>query len=81
MQNPYEVTTEDKVAPQNAPPAQISLTDCLACSGCVTSAEAVLVSLQSHSEVLNALDTYPGLDPSNPPAVKHIIVSKSRQIL
>lgn len=42
-------------------PAQISLTDCLACSGCVTSAEAVLVSLQSHSEVLNVLDSAPAL--------------------
>ena len=47
---------------EDAPPAQISLTDCLACSGCVTSAEAVLVSLQSHSEVLNALDSHPSLD-------------------
>ena len=53
----YEVTTEDKVA--DAPPAQISLTDCLACSGCISSAEAILVSLQSHAEVLNALDTSP----------------------
>ncbi|KAK4128681.1 iron hydrogenase [Parathielavia appendiculata] len=44
-----------------APPAQISLTDCLACSGCVTSAEAVLVSLQSHNEVLSVLDGAPGL--------------------
>jgi iron only hydrogenase large subunit-like protein len=44
-----------------APPAQISLTDCLACSGCVTSAEAVLVSLQSHNEVLSVLDAAPGL--------------------
>ncbi|KAG7292942.1 Cytosolic Fe-S cluster assembly factor nar1 [Staphylotrichum longicolle] len=43
------------------PPAQISLTDCLACSGCVTSAEAVLVSLQSHSEVLSVLDGAPAL--------------------
>ena len=60
--NPYEVTTEDKVQAQNPAPASISLTDCLACSGCVTSAEAVLVSLQSHTEVLNALDTYPPLD-------------------
>ncbi|KAI4118035.1 MAG: hypothetical protein LQ345_001835 [Seirophora villosa] len=60
--NPYEVTTEDKVPAQDHAPAQISLTDCLACSGCVTSAEAVLVSLQSHSEVLNALDAYPPLD-------------------
>ncbi|PYH99102.1 cytosolic Fe-S cluster assembly factor nar1 [Aspergillus ellipticus CBS 707.79] len=57
--NPYEVTTEDKVEPENLPPAQISLTDCLACSGCVTSAEAVLISLQSHAEVLNTLDAHP----------------------
>ncbi|KAI2616476.1 cytosolic Fe-S cluster assembly factor NAR1 [Hypoxylon sp. NC1633] len=42
-------------------PAQISLTDCLACSGCVTSAEAVLVSLQSHAELLSVLDSAPGL--------------------
>ncbi|KAH4243517.1 cytosolic Fe-S cluster assembly factor NAR1 [Parastagonospora nodorum] len=60
--NPYEVTTEDKAAAsQPPPPASISLTDCLACSGCVTSAEAVLVSLQSHSEVLTTLDTYRSL--------------------
>ncbi|KAL4811244.1 cytosolic Fe-S cluster assembly factor nar1 [Aspergillus unguis] len=55
----YEVTTEDKVQPENLPPAEISLTDCLACSGCVTSAEAVLISLQSHMEVLNTLDAHP----------------------
>ncbi|ROW16144.1 hypothetical protein VPNG_01781 [Cytospora leucostoma] len=42
-------------------PSKISLTDCLACSGCVTSAEAVLVSLQSHSEVLSVLDSAPAL--------------------
>ncbi|KAJ5168252.1 Iron hydrogenase [Penicillium canariense] len=58
-ENPYEVTTEDKVQPEDLPPAQISLTDCLACSGCVTSAEAVLISLQSHAEVLNTLDAHP----------------------
>jgi iron only hydrogenase large subunit-like protein len=45
----------------DAGPAQISLTDCLACSGCVTSAEAVLVSLQSHTEVLSMLDAGPQL--------------------
>lgn len=61
--NPYEVTTEEKVAADNPAPAQISLTDCLACSGCVTSAEAVLVSLQSHVEVLSTLDAYPSLSP------------------
>lgn len=70
--NPYEVTTEEKVNSGTiAPPAQISLTDCLACSGCVTSAEAILVSLQSHAEVLDTLDKYhemkvPGDEPSAP---------------
>ncbi|KAH7095739.1 cytosolic Fe-S cluster assembly factor NAR1 [Paraphoma chrysanthemicola] len=60
--NPYEVTTEDKAAAaQPPPPASISLTDCLACSGCVTSAEAVLVTLQSHTEVLTTLDNYRSL--------------------
>ncbi|KAF9695913.1 hypothetical protein EKO04_005935 [Ascochyta lentis] len=61
--NPYEVTTEEKAAAaEPPPPAQISLTDCLACSGCVTSAEAVLVQLQSHNEVLSTLDTHPSLN-------------------
>jgi iron only hydrogenase large subunit-like protein len=68
--NPYEVTTEDKVQASNPAPAGISLTDCLACSGCVTSAEAVLISLQSHTEVLKTLDTYSPLDVRIPPAVE-----------
>ncbi|KAI9889072.1 MAG: Cytosolic Fe-S cluster assembly factor nar1 [Vezdaea aestivalis] len=57
-ENPYEVTKEDKLGSSQVVQAQISLTDCLACSGCVTSAEAVLISLQSHSEVLSVLDQY-----------------------
>ena len=60
--NPYEVTTEDKILADKPPSASISLTDCLACSGCVTSAEAVLISLQSHTEVLSTLDAHPSLD-------------------
>lgn len=31
--------------------AKISLNDCLACSGCVTSAETVLITQQSHEEL------------------------------
>jgi iron only hydrogenase large subunit-like protein len=54
-------TTAASSSNGTAAPAQISLTDCLACSGCVTSAEAVLVSLQSHNEVLSLLDAAPGL--------------------
>ncbi|KAL8913186.1 MAG: hypothetical protein Q9171_001980 [Xanthocarpia ochracea] len=61
VQNPYEVTTEDKLPTQDHATAQISLTDCLACSGCVTSAEAVLISLQSHSEVVNTLNAHPSI--------------------
>lgn len=57
------MTTEDKIQSQNLPAAQISLTDCLACSGCVTSAEAVLVSLQSHAEVVNALNSSRSIRP------------------
>ncbi|XP_065193338.1 cytosolic iron-sulfur assembly component 3-like [Sycon ciliatum] len=37
--------------------AQITLADCLACSGCVTSAETVLINQQSHHEVLKTLST------------------------
>lgn len=59
-QNVYEVHNEDKPPLDAMQPAQISLTDCLACSGCVTSAEALLVSLQSHTEVLDALEKYKG---------------------
>ena len=50
------VTHEDATPPPGSrSAAQISLTDCLACSGCVTSSEAVLVQMQSHTEVLAAL--------------------------
>lgn len=57
----YEVSFNGEQFPTDLPPAQISLTDCLACSGCVTSAEAVLVSMQSHAEVLSELDSAPAL--------------------
>jgi len=33
----------------------ISLADCLACSGCITTAETVLISQQNHTEVLKVL--------------------------
>lgn len=34
---------------------EISLTDCLACSGCITSAESVLITQQSHEEVMKVI--------------------------
>lgn len=36
-------------------PAQILLADCLACSGCITLAEEVLVAQHSHTQVMKAL--------------------------
>ncbi|KAK7507853.1 hypothetical protein BaRGS_00000818 [Batillaria attramentaria] len=35
--------------------AKITLNDCLACSGCITSAESVLISQQSHDELYKIL--------------------------
>ena len=35
--------------------AQITLNDCLACSGCITSAESVLITLQSQEELYKVL--------------------------
>jgi len=37
--------------------AKITLNDCLACSGCITSAESVLVTTQSTKEFLSSLQT------------------------
>ncbi|CAK4212512.1 unnamed protein product [Aphanomyces euteiches] len=38
--------------------AMVSLNDCLACSGCVTSAESILISQQSAQEFLSAVRTH-----------------------
>ncbi|EEB07411.1 iron hydrogenase [Schizosaccharomyces japonicus yFS275] len=47
----YEVT-KDTGEVEELGIASISLNDCLACSGCITSAESVLINLQSYHEVL-----------------------------
>ncbi len=36
--------------------AQITLNDCLACSGCITSAESVLITQQSQEELYRILN-------------------------
>lgn len=58
---------------------QVSLTDCLACSGCVTSAETVLISQQSHEEFLNLLTR----KQENKSAVDRltVVVSLSHQVI
>ncbi|KAG5420938.1 NAR1 [Candida metapsilosis] len=52
--NPLEISKIDGKQ-TNLSPAQISLADCLACSGCITSAEEVLVAQHSHHELVKAL--------------------------
>ncbi|KAJ3122330.1 hypothetical protein HK100_012038 [Physocladia obscura] len=51
--NYYEVSLDGTETQLEA--ATISLNDCLACSGCITSAESILVASQSHHDVYNAL--------------------------
>ncbi|KAJ7193187.1 iron hydrogenase [Mycena haematopus] len=60
----YEVPAEGSstASGKKLQQAQISLNDCLACSGCITSAESVLITLQSHTEVLAFLDSNSLLD-------------------
>jgi iron only hydrogenase large subunit-like protein len=51
MDLPVQNGTESKLEK-----AKITLNDCLACSGCVTSAETVLITQQSHQELYRVLD-------------------------
>ncbi|CAG8628615.1 41084_t:CDS:2 [Gigaspora margarita] len=49
----YEVSQEG--VETKLQPASINLEDCLACSGCITSAESVLITMQSQEELYNIL--------------------------
>ncbi|KAJ8889848.1 hypothetical protein PR048_009352 [Dryococelus australis] len=59
---------------------EISLTDCLACSGCITSAESVLVAQQSHDEMVRVFTDNEQLKQSGRcNEVKLLVVSMSVQ--
>ena len=51
-----EVTKEPEKPTETKTPLSVTLGDCLACSGCITSAEAVLIAEQSHEKVFEVLD-------------------------
>ncbi|KAH7888586.1 iron hydrogenase [Phlebopus sp. FC_14] len=85
----YEVSSKGsaQIAPKGLErkleQAQISLNDCLACRqvisfGCITSAESVLITLQSHTEVLNFLEGNP---PVQSPSHKTPVLSIAPQSL
>ncbi|EMP36896.1 Cytosolic Fe-S cluster assembly factor NARFL [Chelonia mydas] len=56
--------------------AKITLNDCLACSGCITSAESVLITQQSHEELNKVLSSNKTAAPNQQ---KLVIVSVSPQ--
>ncbi|KFP72721.1 Cytosolic Fe-S cluster assembly factor NARFL, partial [Acanthisitta chloris] len=56
--------------------AKITLNDCLACSGCITSAESVLITQQSHEELCRMLALNKAAAPSEQ---KLMVVSVSPQ--
>ncbi|XP_064009581.1 cytosolic iron-sulfur assembly component 3 [Pogoniulus pusillus] len=56
--------------------AKITLNDCLACSGCITSAESVLITQQSHEELCRVLSSNKSAAPSEQ---KLVVVSVSPQ--
>lgn len=55
----YFEQDDELTAPKKLAKAEITLNDCLACSGCITSAESVLVSMQSHEELYRVLEEQP----------------------
>ncbi|KAJ2849648.1 Cytosolic Fe-S cluster assembly factor nar1 [Coemansia erecta] len=60
--------------------ASITLNDCLACSGCVTSAETVLITMQSHHELLSVLEENRRLHESgNGDMARYVVVTVAPQ--
>ncbi|KAM6166455.1 cytosolic iron-sulfur assembly component 3 isoform 1-T1 [Erethizon dorsatum] len=61
--------------------ARVSLNDCLACSGCVTSAETVLITQQSHEELRKVLDANKTVPPDQQQLVVLSVSPQSRASL
>ncbi|KFO34761.1 cytosolic iron-sulfur assembly component 3 [Fukomys damarensis] len=61
--------------------AKVSLNDCLACSGCVTSAETVLITQQSHEELRKVLDANKTVPPDQQRLVVLSVSPQSRASL
>ena len=59
---------------------EITLADCLACSGCITSAEGVLITQQSQEEVLRVLsENNKAKEEKKADEIKTVVVSVSQQ--
>ncbi|KAJ1936035.1 Cytosolic Fe-S cluster assembly factor nar1 [Kickxella alabastrina] len=74
----YEVSKDGEETKLEA--ARITLNDCLACSGCVTSAEAVLITMQSHHELISVLEENRKLrSQGQGDQAKHVVVTVAPQ--
>ncbi|KAI9487169.1 MAG: iron hydrogenase [Benjaminiella poitrasii] len=74
----YEITQDG--GEEKLENATISLNDCLACSGCVTSAESVLISMQSQEELFKILEQNKlAVEHNQPQNYRTIVISISPQ--
>ncbi|KAJ8978044.1 hypothetical protein NQ317_013572 [Molorchus minor] len=69
----------NKTVAQTLQKVEITLSDCLACSGCITSAESVLVTQQSQEELLRVFKDNKNLKLGKSQEAKLIVVSLSIQ--
>lgn len=65
--------------PEKISKVEITLADCLACSGCITSAESVLITEQSQEELLKVLTLNKSLKLSSSNDSKLVIISLAVQ--
>ncbi|KAL3288947.1 hypothetical protein HHI36_003391, partial [Cryptolaemus montrouzieri] len=73
---------ENDGALQKLEKVQITLADCLACSGCITSEESVLITQQNQEELLRIFEINTRLKIENSDeGIKFIIVSISIQLI
>ncbi|KAI7901940.1 iron hydrogenase [Cokeromyces recurvatus] len=74
----YEITQDG--GEEKLEKATISLNDCLACSGCITSAESVLISMQSQDELFKILEQNKlAIQQNQPQNHRTIVISISPQ--
>lgn len=66
---------ENIIKEKNKESISISLTDCLACSGCITSAESILITQQTHYQLLDQIE----MNLNNHEFKKTIVISISPQ--
>ena len=62
IQKPSLIKSRISTASKGQKVAAVSLNDCLACSGCVTSAETVLIQEQSYQKLLDRLGDFSRVD-------------------